>query len=125
MRVICMAGAYTRLFPWPPPGTARARTSKQTEERLAECLDDRTIAAMVDGTLSPAERAGVEAHLDWCAECYEVFASAARFLAEEEPSVEARPPARPARDVPVIAAAVVILLAMACALFLLLAAARH
>ena len=103
------------------PERSSRGTSNQTVERLAECPDDTAVAAMVDGTLPPAERAALEAHLDSCADCYEVLASTARFEAEEEEAVEARPPARAPRRAPVIAAAAVILLAVACALFLLLA----
>jgi hypothetical protein len=61
------------------------------EDRLAECLDDATIAAMLDGRLWPAEQASGEAHLASCERCYQLFASTARFLSDEAaPAVPGR-----------------------------------
>lgn len=37
------------------------------------CLDPETLAAFIDGRLTPAERAQVEAHLASCMRCYEIF----------------------------------------------------
>lgn len=82
---------------------------------MAEHLEDTTIAAMLDGALTPAERAGVEAHLDSCEECYEVFASAGRFLAEEGRPARFSLAGRPAAIG--LAAAAVVVLALASVVF--------
>ena len=44
-------------------------------------LDERTIHAWLDGELSPAERAEVEAHIATCAECAAAVAEARGFIA--------------------------------------------
>jgi tetratricopeptide (TPR) repeat protein len=46
------------------------------------CVDSATLAAFVDGTLGPADRAAVLAHLSTCPDCYEVVAEVA--LTNEE-----------------------------------------
>ncbi len=38
------------------------------------CIDDDTLAAFVDGRLTPAERAQVEAHVATCDDCYTLLA---------------------------------------------------
>ena len=57
---------------------ARARSSALTPE----CLDDDTIAAFADGTLTPATRAAVLPHVAGCARCRTAVASVARALAD-------------------------------------------
>jgi cellulose synthase operon protein C len=66
-----------------------------TPSSAAACVDSQRLAAYVDGTLVPNERAGVEAHLADCEACREVVAEAARSTealdgadadADEEPS---------------------------------------
>lgn len=46
--------------------------------------DDETLAAYVDGTLSPPQREDVTQHLASCEDCYEIFAETARFLHEQD-----------------------------------------
>ena len=41
------------------------------------CIDDETWVALRSGTVSPAQRAELERHVDACPDCFEVFASLA------------------------------------------------
>ncbi len=47
---------------------------QRDDDRTGECLDAELLAGYVDGRLTPAERAAVEAHLARCEDCSFVFA---------------------------------------------------
>ena len=62
----------------PRPGTAGP-----------DCLDDGTIAAVVDGTLDPTQRAASTAHLSTCARCRSAVAAVSRLTADAVVAAEA------------------------------------
>ncbi|HEY8075593.1 MAG TPA: serine/threonine-protein kinase, partial [Labilithrix sp.] len=49
-----------------------------SREGVARCLDDETLALLLDGSLDDDEDALVRAHLDGCDDCRRLFADAAR-----------------------------------------------
>lgn len=51
------------------------------------CLDDNTLAELVDGSISAADRGRVQAHIDGCPSCRELVAT----LAPSVPSMPAKP----------------------------------
>jgi anti-sigma factor RsiW len=51
-----------------------------------ECLPEETLAAFIDGALTPAERQAVEAHLADCSRCRAVVALAIRKRPESDHS---------------------------------------
>lgn len=51
------------------------------------CPDLEDLAAFLDGTLAPERRASMIEHLASCESCFEIFAGAARFQAEEPQEV--------------------------------------
>ena len=59
---------------------AAVRPSQFPGEGSAECLDDDTIAALADGTLSADARAAALPHVARCVRCRMVVASVARAL---------------------------------------------
>jgi hypothetical protein len=81
----------------------------------AECLDDDTVAALADGRLDDARRAGTMAHLAACAHCRQAVASVARALADPNVSRTIRVAERPGRTlfyriaVPAVAAALLLI----------------
>jgi hypothetical protein len=83
-----------------PPGGTGGDTIPETMAATPdqdECPDPEEIAAFLDGTLPPARRARLTEHLASCERCYEVFAGAADFLAEDtESRDEETSPAAPA-----------------------------
>lgn len=52
------------------------------------CPPLEDIAAFLDGTLSPEERARITEHLARCESCYEIFAGAVHFQEDEESSAD-------------------------------------
>lgn len=69
--------------------------------RPGACPEDEALAAFLDGTLAPGERAALEAHALGCAACREALAAAGRALvaAADEAARGAPPPGPPAERV--------------------------
>jgi CHAT domain-containing protein len=89
-----------------------------TTRPSAHCLDLETLAAYLDRTLPPAERAAVETHLAECGHCYELFSEVAQVNAGLANQPAAAAPAAPRKKWPRgvlsgLAAASVLLLAWA------------
>src|SRR3954468_16028596 len=61
--------------------------SQRADEHGAACLDAESLAAWIDGGLSPDARAQVEHHAAGCARCQALLASMARTA----PALEDRP----------------------------------
>ena len=65
---------------------------------MRHCLDDDTLSALADGTLSEAAIASVDAHLDCCADCRDLLGELARSLdvpaIAEDSTVDLPGPAR-------------------------------
>jgi len=65
---------------------------------MRHCLDDDTLSAFIDGTLSEAEIESVDAHLDRCADCRSLFSELARStdvpVVADESAVDLPGPAR-------------------------------
>jgi tetratricopeptide (TPR) repeat protein len=57
------------------------------------CLDENTLAQLVEGRLSEAERARVDLHLDACADCRKLFGAFARAAQPTGAADEIPPPA--------------------------------
>src|SRR5688500_15235651 len=57
--------------------------STDTHSSMDACPPLEDIAAFLDGTLSPEERARITEHLARCESCYEIFAGAVHFHEEE------------------------------------------
>jgi hypothetical protein len=81
-----------------------------------DCLDEETIAAVVDGTMAPAARNAATGHLASCARCRGTLASVVRGLADtavarEITAIDRGPGRRYVRfAVPALAAAALVLL---------------
>jgi serine/threonine-protein kinase len=58
------------------------------------CLDDNTIAALVEGLLAKDDLARIDAHIDGCAACRQLLSNVAPLL-EPAPSRAPRPPSSP------------------------------
>jgi len=61
------------------------RAIDKEDKATPECLDDEILAALAEGTLSPAAREAALRHLAFCARCRRAVGSIARALAD--PSV--------------------------------------
>ena len=100
-----------------PLDLLRHRFESPARETL-DCLDDRTLAALADGTLDPTAREAVLPHLATCLRCRGIVASVARSLAD--PAVTRAQAAVGGRDrrrlwligVPAAAAAILLVLAL-------------
>jgi hypothetical protein len=99
----------------PDPESLLRHAARREAVATARCLDDETIASLVEGTIDDATRAAALPHLAECARCRGAVASVSRALAD--PSVAREIPTRwPARRrlfamaIPVAAAAVFVLL---------------
>lgn len=84
------------------------------KQRRPGCLDANMLAEFIDGGLEPRERAGVEAHLAECGECYETFAETVKLVSDAAPVKAPAPVRAPWRFMPAasgIAAAVLLAVA--------------
>ena len=59
---------------------------------VGACLDPDTVAAWLDGTLSPSERSAAEAHASGCARCQSVIAMTMKSEAAVAPAPFSRAP---------------------------------
>jgi hypothetical protein len=59
---------------------------------VGACLDPDTVAAWLDGTLSPSERTAAEAHASGCARCQSVIAMTVKSEAATAPNPFSRAP---------------------------------
>ncbi len=85
------------------------------------CPSPEELAALAEGRLDERRREEVEAHLEGCRDCFEVFVGAARFQLEEGPAEGSAPVARfPARRWPRYAAALTAAAALLLAVAVLL-----
>jgi len=54
-----------------------------------DCLDEETLAAVVDGTLDPLQRTAATAHLSTCARCRSAVAGVSRIMSDHSVAAEA------------------------------------
>ena len=101
----------------PDPESVLRHAAKREAGATARCLDDETIASLVEGTIDDATRAAALPHLAACARCRGAVASISRALAD--PLVAREVPTRSlarrrpfAMAIPVAAAAVILLFAL-------------
>jgi hypothetical protein len=64
----------------------------------ADCPDLEDVAAFLDGTLAPERRESMIEHLASCESCFEIFAGAARFQADEPQEVAELEPQQTPED---------------------------
>jgi len=64
------------------------------EQPTLECLDDDTLAALAEGSLSAVARATALGHVASCPRCRSIVASVARALADSGVARPARLPSR-------------------------------
>jgi len=85
------------------------------------CPPEQQIAAFIDGTLPPGERAELLEHLDGCANCFDLIATLSAHQTEPlpevdpallEPVLRRREPSWIRRQLPAFAAAAMVLLAV-------------
>jgi hypothetical protein len=101
---------------------ALKKAATQVPAQSAACLDDNTVAAYLDSTLSDAQMTAVEEHASVCESCRELIGLALRLGA---PEIEARSPAPMKKEWwgwllhPAAAMAAVAILAVGGAVFLL------
>jgi len=68
-----------------PPDEIGGDTIVRAKAATAACPDPEDIAAFLDGRLPAGQRARLIEHLASCELCYEVYAGAASFLADDSP----------------------------------------
>ena len=66
----------------PNPESLLRHAGKRETGATARCLDDETIASLVEGTIDDARRAAALPHLAECARCRTAVASVSRALAD-------------------------------------------
>jgi hypothetical protein len=54
-----------------------------------DCLDEETVAAVVDGILDPVQRSAATAHLSACARCRSAVAAVSRIMSDHAVAAEA------------------------------------
>lgn len=99
----------------PDTGSLLRRAATRGASATARCLDDETIASIVEGTIDDARRGAALPHLADCARCRSAVASLSRTLADPLVAREIPSSSRARRRVltmaiPVAAAAVLVLL---------------
>jgi hypothetical protein len=99
----------------PDPESLLRHAARREAGGTARCLDDETLASLVDGTIDDARRAAALPHLADCAWCRTAVASLSRALADPLIAREIPASSRARRRmlamaIPVAAAAVLVLL---------------